>query len=95
MCISESKDLPDEVLAQRLTDLANESIYDSTRSAQPDEVWNFQRGDGLEKAFTLAAIWKSRHPEDSIHLESTSEQATLTYGENTVTWAAAKESKFL
>lgn len=30
------------------------SIYDGKRLAQPDEVWNFSRGDGLEKAFVLA-----------------------------------------
>ena len=28
----------------------------SIRIAQPDEVWNFQRGDGLEKAITLAYL---------------------------------------
>jgi hypothetical protein len=32
----------------------NESVYDSGRLAQPDEVWNFRRGDGTEKAFLMA-----------------------------------------
>jgi hypothetical protein len=31
-----------------------ESIYDGNRLALPDEVWNFKRGDGIEKAFLLA-----------------------------------------
>lgn len=30
------------------------SIYDGARLALPDEIWNFGRGDGLEKAFLLA-----------------------------------------
>ena len=34
--------------------LPNDSIYDAQRLAQPDEVWNFGRGDGVEKAFLLA-----------------------------------------
>jgi hypothetical protein len=39
---------------QLLLGMPGESIYDSQRLAQPDEVWNFGRGDGLEKAFVLA-----------------------------------------
>jgi len=37
--------------------LADESIYDgSSRLAQPDEVWNFGRGDGLEKCLLAANV---------------------------------------
>jgi hypothetical protein len=39
---------------QLLLGMPGDSIYDSQRLAQPDEVWNFGRGDGLEKAFVLA-----------------------------------------
>ena len=44
---------PDETY-EIISSLPNESIYDENRLAQPDEVWNFGRGDGLEKAFLLA-----------------------------------------
>jgi hypothetical protein len=37
-----------------LKELPVESIYDGNRLALPDEVWNFRRGDGVEKAFLLA-----------------------------------------
>jgi hypothetical protein len=37
-----------------LKELPIESIYDGNRLALPDEVWNFRRGDGVEKAFLLA-----------------------------------------
>jgi hypothetical protein len=37
-----------------LKSLPVESIYDGKRLALPDEVWNFKRGDGVEKAFLLA-----------------------------------------
>jgi hypothetical protein len=37
--------------------LPNESIYDGpSRLAQPDEVWNFGRGDGLEKCLLAATV---------------------------------------
>ena len=39
-----------------LKELPIESIYDGNRLALPDEVWNFKRGDGIEKAFLLAAF---------------------------------------
>jgi hypothetical protein len=34
--------------------LKNKSVYDDGRMAQPDEVWNFGRGDGSEKAILMA-----------------------------------------
>jgi hypothetical protein len=39
---------------QVLSGMPGDSVYDGQRLAQPDEVWNFGRGDGLEKAFVLA-----------------------------------------
>jgi DNA-binding protein len=39
----------------------DESIYDGNRLALPDEVVNFKRGDGIEKAITLVNILKNRH----------------------------------
>jgi len=37
-----------------LIKLSDESIYDGSRLALPDEVWNFRRGDGIEKSLLLA-----------------------------------------
>ena len=40
---------------EEIAALPNESIYDgSSRSATPDEVWNFGRGDGFEKCLLAA-----------------------------------------
>jgi len=45
-----------EALA-KIDSLPAESIYDGTsRLAQPDEVWNFGRGDGLEKCLLAANV---------------------------------------
>jgi len=43
---------------QILMDMSGESIYSDNRLAQPDEVWNFGLGDGLEKAFVLMNYMK-------------------------------------
>ncbi len=48
-------DLPEVEVLARIEALPSESIYDGTsRLAQPDEVWNFARGDGLEKCLLAA-----------------------------------------
>ena len=42
-------------VVERLASMPDESIYDGpARLAQPDEVWNFGRGDGLEKCLVAA-----------------------------------------
>ncbi len=46
------------------------SIYEGeSRLAQPDEVWNYKRGDGLEKAILLANIINSRSPLSHIEIK--------------------------
>ena len=51
------KDAPEEEVVARLAALENDSIYDGpSRLAQPDEVWNFGRGDGLEKCLLAANV---------------------------------------
>lgn len=44
----------------RLQSWPDESIYEGNCLAMPDEVVNFQRGDGIEKAITMINILKSR-----------------------------------
>jgi hypothetical protein len=52
-----------------LNTLDSESIYDEPfRLAQPDEVVNYGRGDGLEKAISLINYIKNRMPQDSFEL---------------------------
>lgn len=60
----------------RLQALEDHSIYDgSTRLAQPDEVWNFRTGDGLEKCLALAAV------QGGTEIRLTRDTATLMDGE--------------
>ena len=70
----------DDEAAAWLAARPNESIYDGSRVAQPDEVANFGRGDGLEKAVALAAIWKARRPAEPVELAVEPGRAELRSG---------------
>jgi hypothetical protein len=47
----------------------NHSIYPGNRLAQPDEVCNFKRGDGIEKAIALAAYATNLDKEYTVKIE--------------------------
>lgn len=57
-----------ELAYQLLSGMPGDSIYDGKRLAQPDEVWNFGRGDGLEKAFLLANLLYNEASPQSMKL---------------------------
>ncbi len=74
-----------------LRDLPNESIYDGEgRLAQPDEVWNFQRGDGAERAIAIAHLLRSRNPDLSVTVDIAPSQATVAWGDKTLRLPSAK-----
>jgi hypothetical protein len=52
-----------------LTGIPDESIYDGKRLALPDEVWNFGRGDGIEKALLLADFLIHNDNSSSVSIE--------------------------
>lgn len=62
---------------QWLEQLPNDSIYDGSRLAQPDEVANYKVGDGLEKAFLLANVIRHRMPEQQITMSVDKSRVTL------------------
>jgi len=85
--IAACRDLPDDALPAAVHALADMSIYDEpARVAQPDEVWNYARGDGAEKALLLANLIHERHPRDEISIEVTPDAATVR--------SAGRESRF-
>jgi hypothetical protein len=63
------KDKSLEEIYAELGSWHDESIYEGKRLSLPDEVVNYKRGDGLEKAITLANILKSRQQGD-LHLHA-------------------------
>ena len=61
VCVAGAAGLSEAALVARVAAWPGESIYDGpARLAQPDEVWNFRRGDGLEKMLLVAAVARSR-----------------------------------
>ncbi len=61
--VGATRELSDEELQGALDRMGMASIYDGpVRLAQPDEVWNFQTGDGIEKAVLVANVLRARDP---------------------------------
>ncbi len=90
--ISGSHDLSLKEAAQKLIRFPNASIYEGPhRLAQPDEVWNFGRGDGLEKALCLLNIALGRDSSQSFRLTREDSQIALGIGEETFEFHTQKE----
>jgi len=60
--------------------MPNESIYDDEhRLALPDEVWNFGRGDGIEKSLLLADFIVRKDPSSEVSVEIDHKKVSLNY----------------
>lgn len=88
--IDELKDNSIDEIIKLFDEMPNESIYDGKRVAQPDEVWNFQRGDGFEKAITLANILKNRDNSIAIEVQLNDKDIQLYFLEKTINWTSNK-----
>ncbi len=60
-----------------LSHMPDESIYDAQRLAQPDEVWNFRQGDGIEKAILFANFLRNELNEKKLTLIVNSDKVLL------------------
>jgi hypothetical protein len=90
--LAATADLDDEAVAAAVRALAAESIYDGPhRLAQPDEVWNYGRGDGAEKALLLANILGPRHPDAPVVIDIAPGSAALILGEQRYDFSSDKE----
>ena len=76
--IAACADLADESVIANVRAMPDQSIYDGpARLAQPDEVWNYGRGDGAEKALLLANVLHSRHPSWELTIDVSPTGAVL------------------
>lgn len=92
--IAATKDLDNNTVVDRITSLPDESIYDEPgRLAQPDEVWNYGRGDGVEKAILLANILRNRQPKSEIDIDVSPTSAVLTCDSSRYEFHSSKELK--
>ncbi|MCK9422153.1 MAG: hypothetical protein M0Q38_06110 [Bacteroidales bacterium] len=80
-------DLP--AVYQQLLSWPGESLYEGNRLALPDEVVNYQRGDGMEKSITLVNIARSRHLQVSIRQNG--EKIQILQGNNKFEFISGKK----
>jgi len=73
-----------------LQDMTGESIYDGNRLALPDEVWNFRRGDGVEKAFLLADLIIGKNQGASLVIDIVNETVNLKYDNEEYLFSSSK-----
>jgi hypothetical protein len=71
----------------------NESIYDERRLALPDEVWNFRRGDGIEKALLLADFLIHKNPVETVSIEIDNKNVSLKHGKKEFVFTSEKKLK--
>ncbi|ARN57043.1 hypothetical protein [Sedimentisphaera salicampi] len=92
VCLEKAADLssPSAVYSW-LKNMDDGSIYDSSRLAHPDEVANYMRGDGIEKAVTMACILNSRGLEEQIEINIQSCCLTLSYMGEIYEFESSKE----
>jgi hypothetical protein len=59
--------------------MPDESIYQGKRLALPDEVWNFKRGDGIEKSLLMAAFLVNRDSSPEVRIKIENQNVNLFY----------------
>lgn len=79
-----------EEAAHIVSSFSNESIYDGQRLALPDEVWNFRRGDGIEKALLLASVLMLRDNNATVTIETKGDKVYLVSGNYNYTFSTVK-----
>ena len=76
---------------QIIRTLPNSSIYDGCRLALPDEVWNFRRGDGIEKAILLAGNIINKDRDATIIINIDNYAVALIYNEQYFNFESSKQ----
>ena len=76
-----------------LKNMSEESVYDGTRLALPDEVWNFRRGDGIEKAILLADFLQYNDHSTPILISIRKKEVILKTNENEFHFTSDKNLK--
>ena len=79
VCFTDLEEYDYDEVYRILKEMPDESIYDAGRLALPDEVWNFRRGDGVEKAILMADLMVHRNNTAVIMIVIKDKEVKLTY----------------
>jgi len=90
VCFTDLYNKPVNEVYEILENLPDESIYDSMRLALPDEVWNFKRGDGIEKALLLADFVMLMDSGSSLMIEIADKNVILKYNNKDYFFTSSK-----
>jgi hypothetical protein len=93
VCLVNLKDKKLNEVFHILKNLPDSSIYDGKRLAMPDEVWNFRRGDGIEKAFLLANYVVNEDHSFPVTIEIDDKSVIISYRENNFHFKSEKKMK--
>ena len=84
------QNLSEDEVINVLENMSNVSIYNGSRMAQPDEVCNYQRGDGLEKAICLANILKHRNNSRNVSIKVLNDHVEINFNNRIIHWPSNK-----
>lgn len=90
VCFADLENEPEEKIYEVIRDLHDESIYDGDRLALPDEVWNFKRGDGIEKSLLFADLLVKKFASASISIEIKNSKVALNFNNKTYPFSSLK-----
>lgn len=80
-----------DAVREIINGMPDESIYDEKgRLAQPDEVWNFGRGDGVEKAVLLGNILRESMPVEEMVIRISPSETVLETGSERYVFSSSK-----
>jgi hypothetical protein len=71
----------------------NHSIYDENRLALPDEVWNYKRGDGIEKGILLADFILKKEPSYQVKIIIDLQNVSVVYSDQKYHFKSHKKLK--
>jgi hypothetical protein len=81
VCYLDLKDKSVQEVYDIIETLDNQSIYDGNRLALPDEVWNYRRGDGIEKAILFSNFIHQLDVSDRVTVRIDHQSVTVEYSE--------------
>ena len=90
VCLEALKGKTIEEAYKALSQMPEVSIYSDNRLAQPDEVWNYNRGDGVEKAFTLASYIRNTDNESPLVIGISNGEAKVEHKGNRYSFPSSK-----
>jgi hypothetical protein len=89
--VAGAKLMTDDEVEAVIAAMPDDSIYDEPgRLAQPDEVWNYGRGDGVEKALLLATLFKARSVGAPARIDVAPHKATLVMNDRRIEFVSTK-----